>query len=188
MDYLVCSALRDIDSNVTLAYDIACQYSVHFWRRVKDNIPEDMQPRFANNQLEFFVGAMHVHGHTSSCQGAWAGAYRPGNARTPGDNIEHGWPELNVLAGSTLRMGPGSRSDLIDVACLFWNHQKTIGLGESSLQRVWIVLTVNQVLNLQGTSTSLLTMHARALQPSTRSITLSRPRPLICSSHGSTKL
>jgi hypothetical protein len=131
MDFILASSLHNVEMPVVLAYDIACQYSVNFWNRAP-TLPPDIQPKFSPNDMEFFVGIMHIYGHTTKCQGPWSGRYRQGNANTPGDNIEHAWRLLNVLSHSASRMTEGGRIDLLNTALALWNFEKLITLGEWS--------------------------------------------------------
>jgi hypothetical protein len=80
--------------------------------------------------MSYIIGNMHIHNHTTSCQGPFSGEYREGNGRTFGDNIEHGWAELNGMAPSASRMGPGGRADYLDDACGHWNSNKLMTIGE----------------------------------------------------------
>jgi hypothetical protein len=85
-----------VETPITIGYDIACQYSRNFWKRGA-NLPKDIYPKIPPDQLDFYVGIMHIFGHVAKCQGPWSGHYQPGNANTPGDNIKHVWLLLNVL-------------------------------------------------------------------------------------------
>jgi hypothetical protein len=115
---------------VVVTYDIACQYSKNFWKHAQ-GLPLDIYPKFSSDQLEFFVGILHVINHVSACQGKWSGRYRKGNANTPGDNIEHGWPSLNIIAYSARRMTEGGRIDLLNSALGSWNFDKLTRIGNA---------------------------------------------------------
>jgi hypothetical protein len=128
MDYILTSSMRDVITPVVVAYDVACQYTINFWKRAQ-SLPDDLYPKIKPEQLDFFVGIMHIYGHVSRCQGPWSGRYRPGNANTPGDNVEHAWVPLNQLSRSLSRMTPGQRIDSLNSAMDALNFQKLVRSG-----------------------------------------------------------
>jgi hypothetical protein len=137
MDYGLFSTAHDVETPTCVAYDVGCQWirNLHLLR--VPQLPKHIQPKYLSKEnLTVIVGAMHIHGHTSSCQGPFAGEYRPGNGRTFGDGIEHGWADLNSLAPSASRMSPGSRADLIDDGCAWWNLAKEANFCTSGCDRL----------------------------------------------------
>jgi hypothetical protein len=131
MDYGVFSTLRLTRTPTCIAYDIVCQWFKKLWSLRVPKLPQAIQPKFLRQEdMSYIIGAMHIHGHTSTCQGPFAGEYREGNGRTFGDGIEHGWADLNQYAPSASRSGPGARADLLDDALGFWNKLKAENLGE----------------------------------------------------------
>ncbi|KAF8256928.1 hypothetical protein EI94DRAFT_1636053, partial [Lactarius quietus] len=78
MDYSICKALsynmEDIPV-VLVMYDIMCQYSVHFRKRV-ENSPELTLP--SSLELQTGIGLFHIHGHQDSCLPCFSPSYIPG--------------------------------------------------------------------------------------------------------------
>jgi hypothetical protein len=132
MDYCFASGMRGVTTRLCLAYDIGCQWYLNWWSRV-DRLPEHIKPLFRSDDMECFVGIMHIHGHAPECQGRWCGCYRPGNAHTGGDNVEHLWAEMNPISASASRMGPNGRDDLLELAFDFHNFNKMTGFGTSAI-------------------------------------------------------
>jgi hypothetical protein len=131
MDYGLFSTIKFTRTSVCIAYDIACQWFKRLWAYRVPLLPAAIQPQhLIADDMTYIVGAMHIHNHTSSCQGPFAGEYREGNGRTFGNGIEHGWAELNGMAASATRMTPGQRADVLDDALDFWNLMKELGTGE----------------------------------------------------------
>jgi hypothetical protein len=125
MDYGVFLTVRWTQTPVCIAYNIACQWFKRLWSQRVPKLPPQVQPKYLKNEdMSYIIRAMHIHGHTETCQGPFAGEYREGNGQTFGDGIEHGWAELNRIAPSASRSGPGGRADLIEDACHAWNLAK----------------------------------------------------------------
>ena len=134
MDYALLSTLsqaRDVlPREMTLSYDIACQYSKNFEKRHAsyNNVPE-LQCDLSHVRLDFVVPSMHLQGHDESCWIPFGFKYLDGSGRTSGEMIEQGWSTLNHAAGSSKCMTSGSRSDTLDDHLGMHNWEKIINMG-----------------------------------------------------------
>jgi hypothetical protein len=131
MDYLLMSALSGGSlTRLVLSYDIACQWSVNFWKRM-GTYPHDLRlikSTFAS--VTFVVPKFHLPAHIVTCQQNFSFNLTPFVGRTEGEAPERGWADINGTASSTKEMGPGSRRDTLDDHFGDWNWKKITGLGE----------------------------------------------------------
>lgn len=132
VDYAVCQAIRNTNANKTpgvlLAYDVNCQYCIHFRDRIKHNptlrriCPSDLS-------VDFVVGLFHVHGHKDECLSRFAPTFFPGAGVTSGEIIESLWSVLNGAANITRKMTLAHRAEFLDACMQDNNWQKLLGLG-----------------------------------------------------------
>ncbi|KAF8958733.1 hypothetical protein BDZ97DRAFT_1923495 [Flammula alnicola] len=114
---------------ITVSYDIACQWSIHLWDRMKiyptslQFDPETM-PVF-----RFLIPKFHLRAHIMACQTIYSLNYNKGCARTDGEGVERGWDHINPVATSTREMGPGNRRDTVDGHFGDFNWRKTSSMG-----------------------------------------------------------
>lgn len=133
MDYIFASSLRDTSlKEVTVSYDISCQWSVKLMQRLK-LLPESLNTTFDSVDLDFAIPKLHINGHKNSCWSRFGFNYRPGVGRTDGEGIERRWSDMNHAATSTKEMREGHRQDVLDDVCNDSNYRKAIDLGESLL-------------------------------------------------------
>ncbi|KLO05066.1 hypothetical protein SCHPADRAFT_794115, partial [Schizopora paradoxa] len=135
MDYIFASATRGTkDRRVLISYDIACQWSRHFFSRM-DTLPDDVRFDTAKNIVEFVIPKFHIAAHGKQCQSRYSLNFRRLNGRTDGENIERGWAWINPASLSTREMGPGAREDALDDAWAYWNWRISVKFGETLLRR-----------------------------------------------------
>ncbi|KAI0074003.1 hypothetical protein K474DRAFT_1677445 [Panus rudis PR-1116 ss-1] len=128
MDYLILSTLLGVFILLLfLSYDIACQFSKNFAKRV-DNFPSAMQLDLSAIRLHWGIPKKHlaVHGPNHS---KYSFNYLPHVGRTYGEGIESGWSHINPMALSTREMSPGARHETLDDHWGAWNWGKIIGMG-----------------------------------------------------------
>lgn len=129
MDYMFMQGLRDCHlTTLVVSYDIACQWSINFRRRMSANDPTFFMLNEDVN-TKFLVPKFHLPAHIKPCLTRFSFNYTPGVGRTDGEAPERGWAEVNPLAASTREMGPGARRDTLDSHFGDYNWRKTIGLG-----------------------------------------------------------
>lgn len=110
-----------------LAYDVNCQYCIHFRKRMKKGPYLSLDKSFP---IDFVIGLFHVHGHKDECLARFAPTYLPGSGATSGEILESLWSQLNGAARTTRHMTLGTRADTVD-ACMYYNNlRKLEGLCE----------------------------------------------------------
>ncbi|KAI0689410.1 hypothetical protein C8T65DRAFT_700260 [Cerioporus squamosus] len=130
MDYLVFSTLIGIlILALLLLYDIACQWSKHFFKRMEENFPPIMQiDRTKVKDIRFAIPKHHYCVHGGEPHLRWSLNFLRWVGRTYGEGIESHWSHVNPLALSTREMGLGMRHETYDDHWGAWNWQKTISL------------------------------------------------------------
>ncbi|KAF9553123.1 hypothetical protein CPC08DRAFT_646024 [Agrocybe pediades] len=136
MDYLFFSSLKDTDLIETVvSYDIACQWSINLWDRMKI-YPRWMHVDHQNRTTyRFLIPKFHLPAHIKPCHTAYSFDFNDDVGRTDGEGVERGWSFINPVATSTREMGPGSRRDTMDDHFGDWNWKKTIFLALLILRR-----------------------------------------------------
>ncbi|KAJ7059357.1 hypothetical protein C8F01DRAFT_1255058 [Mycena amicta] len=129
MDYIFASLLRHIHRllRMIVSYDIVCQW----WKELRERLmqlPPLVRLELVLAFVRFVVPKLHIHGHTLVCQLKYSLNLVPGSGQTDAEGIERAWAMVRGLAGSTRAMGPGSRSDTLDVYWSFMNWVKLLGL------------------------------------------------------------
>lgn len=114
---------------LTSTYDVFCQHSIHFFNRVKE-YPVSLQLPQKKADFQFLVPKFHLNAHQEPCRIAYSLNWSPRVGQTDGEGPERCWAETNVLAGSTKRMGPGSRWDTMDDHFGDHNWRKLISMGK----------------------------------------------------------
>ncbi|KAJ3905079.1 hypothetical protein F5879DRAFT_988649 [Lentinula edodes] len=137
MDYVNIRSLHvNPPLRLTLSYDVMCQYSKKFEQRIKsygDLLP--LPDSLSVSDMQLLIPKFHLMGHQNSCRHQFAFNYANGTGKTDGESVERVWAESNTLAGSTKKMGPGSRRDTLDDHWNDWNWRKSITLGKRFLKR-----------------------------------------------------
>jgi hypothetical protein len=132
MDYMVLSALMGITvPHVVISYDIGCQWSKHFKKRMVEYPPAMQLP--SDVKVDIAIPSWHVNGHGAFCQNNYSLNYIPGVGRTCGEDIEITWSNTNSLAPSVREMGPGSRRETLNDQWNGWNFRKIVGFRKLSV-------------------------------------------------------
>ncbi|KAK0433276.1 hypothetical protein EV421DRAFT_1741723 [Armillaria borealis] len=98
MDYVVLKTLQQgTPDQVVISYDIACQWSVNFWRRAESYSSRFLPPQ-TPDQIIFLVPKFHLAAHIQKY----------------GEAPERTWAASNLVVSSTKEMAPGSRRDTLD--------------------------------------------------------------------------
>lgn len=142
MDYILLCTLIGTLVPVFLTYDIACQYSKHFARRVAE-FPPCMrldQDRVASMKWAIPKKHWRVHGEKNHSQ--FSLNYQLYAGRTYGEGIETGWAHMNPVSMSTKEMAYFARRELIDEHWGSWNWQKTLAFGKHSIYRCFQLCSV----------------------------------------------
>ncbi|KAF6755172.1 hypothetical protein DFP72DRAFT_847739 [Ephemerocybe angulata] len=108
-----------------LAYDINCQFCIHFWERIDKahhlTIPADLD-------ITYLIGLFHIHGHGEICLPRFASTFLPGAGMASGEIIESLWSILNQAARITKTMTPAHRQEMIDACVTDINWKKLVSV------------------------------------------------------------
>ncbi|RXW15266.1 hypothetical protein EST38_g10589 [Candolleomyces aberdarensis] len=118
MDYAFCQASETTNAEalpaVLFAYDINCQYCIHFRKRISNGQYLHFP---ASVPIHFLIGLFHVHGHKEECLARFAPTFFPGAGMASGEILESLWSQLNGAADITRTMTVANRSEMLD-ACM----------------------------------------------------------------------
>ena len=136
MDFIVLSTLVGVVMMfLTLSYDVACQWSRNFAKRVSE-FPVWMQlPGYLLGSIKYVIPKFHIYGHGCPCQTKYSLNFLPHLGRTNGEEPERWWAHINPVSMSTREMGAGARHDVIDDHAASWNWHKIINFG------IWMFIT-----------------------------------------------
>ncbi|KAI0697385.1 hypothetical protein BC835DRAFT_1227409, partial [Cytidiella melzeri] len=140
VDFLMLSGLQrwmQLKLHIS-AYDINCQYRIHFHERLAA-----FQAKFFNNQKTALrsikscaipatraaVGKFHEPAHKLDCRLSYSFHYLPGAGQTDGEAPERIWAATTFLALRTREMSPGHRHDTINFFHDDMNWRKTYGIA-----------------------------------------------------------
>jgi hypothetical protein len=132
MDFIVLSTLANtpVPRGLTISYDIACQYSRNFKKRITQ-FPSPMRPPSSVvDNIKFVIPKFHLNAHGQSCQTRYSLNFLLHSARTDGEEPERWWAHINPVSMSTREMGPGARHDTLDDHAVAWNWRKITTLGK----------------------------------------------------------
>ncbi|KAG8940645.1 hypothetical protein FRC04_005175 [Tulasnella sp. 424] len=120
-------ARQDPGQRQVISYDIACKYGVKFQERV--SAPYTGGPLLEQSEypkdLEFYVPAWHILGHTPQCNLRFNMRYHPLVGRTAGEGVETIWAVMNAYQYSTREMGHGHRRDTLTDIFNDFNFRKS---------------------------------------------------------------
>lgn len=135
MDYVFGLVLRAIAiSLVLISYDIACQWFVNLFKRMRESWPEEILP-IDEKMLLPAIPKLHEPMHHSAGHDCFSFNYLFRVGETDGECPERVWSPHNALGNSTKTQGPGSRQDVLDDHFGFWNWQKYTNMGTTLLRR-----------------------------------------------------
>jgi hypothetical protein len=130
MDYILLSALAGFDLlELTLSYDIACQWKKNFGERM-EHLPERIRLDLEAFELETGLPVWHALAHEDVCASVNSLNYILGVGRSDGEGVERLWAFLNGFAYQSKEMGLGNRADTIEDKLDSHNFLKNLGQGE----------------------------------------------------------
>ncbi|KAJ6547992.1 hypothetical protein DFH09DRAFT_926685 [Mycena vulgaris] len=118
-----------------VSYDIACQWHINIWMRMRGYANEEIMVDGAEKYMTFLVPKFHLPAHIEACNLRFSFNLTRYVGWTDGEAPERGWANANPLATSTKEMGPGSRRDTLNDHFNDWNYKKILGLGKTMLER-----------------------------------------------------
>jgi hypothetical protein len=130
IDYAVCQSLMTIppDLRVITIYDVACQWSIHFQKRVEESpyleIPKGIS-------LVPAVGKWHLGAHVPECFPKYSLNFVDGIGQIDGEILETLWWPIDKVAGVTRAMSKAHRQEVLDDNMYDSNWKKWVGIGAS---------------------------------------------------------
>ncbi|KAF8892750.1 hypothetical protein CPB85DRAFT_1440831 [Mucidula mucida] len=120
---------------ITVTYDIACQYKKHFFERIKALPPalQDIMGELPN--IQWALPVWHGNVHEVKCEASESLKFKVGVGKTDGEGIERVWAVLNPFSYMTKEQLPGARHDNIEDKINYHNFTKNINLGKPILER-----------------------------------------------------
>lgn len=129
LDFIILSAILGVAlACIFITYDIACQWSKYFKRRMLE-FPEHMQIS-DSTQIKTAIPSWHIHGHGPACRTKFNLGYTKGVGRTCGEEVEITWSHTNPLAPSVREMAMAARRDTLNDHWNGWNFRKRVGFGK----------------------------------------------------------
>lgn len=130
MDYVLLYSLQGASVDIFLTYDIACQYSKNFAKRVAEFPPSMRLNQAIIDAIKWAIPKKHwrVHGEANHSQCSLN--YLPCSGRTYGEGVETGWAHMNPVSMSTKEMAPAARREVVNDRWGSWNWQKIFGFGK----------------------------------------------------------
>ncbi|PPQ81774.1 hypothetical protein CVT26_010082 [Gymnopilus dilepis] len=135
MDYIFGSVLHLIlVFLVLISYDVACQWFVHLFTRMRRDWPEELR---TNRPLTLIpaIPKLHYSMHETAGHETFSLNYIRGVGLSDCECPERVWAPHNALGNSTKTQAPGSRHDVLDDHFGFWNWLKYIGMGSTLLRK-----------------------------------------------------
>lgn len=135
MDYIVFSAIHACGAqwrNITLSYDIACQYFRNLWKRLQSShFPKLLCPDPDRVEVKAAIPKFHLPAHEEKCHTLYSLNLQQGAGRLDGEVIERDWAKLGGAANSTKEMTSGAHHDTLDDCCGDMNYTKVKAMGEN---------------------------------------------------------
>jgi hypothetical protein len=129
IDYAICNALGYKSHGLRealVAYDVACQWSIHFDERVSQSahlsLPQGLHYIPA-------VGKFHLASHREDCFAHFSLNFVHGAGQQDGEVLETLWSSLNKAAGSIRAMTKAHRQEMLDQHILDSNWKKLVNMG-----------------------------------------------------------
>ncbi len=140
MDYIFWSSIKTAQvKNVTLSYDVGCQYKINMEERRKKlhiALRQDDRSPFVDVALPVWHGDIHV----VKCKTENSLLYQDGVGKSNGEGVERTWAAFNAMAWQTKEMHPEVQHDAIEDWVDCHNFRKNVGLGETLHLRLKIAL------------------------------------------------
>ncbi|KAI0084023.1 hypothetical protein BDY19DRAFT_899301 [Irpex rosettiformis] len=146
VDFLMLSALQPwmkLKLHIS-AYDINCQYRIHFWERLEkiraDYCKAQQSTLRSIKEYQFpstraAVGKFHEPAHKVECRLLNSFHYLPGAGQTDGEAPERIWAATTSLDLRTREMTPGNRHDTINYFHDDMNWRRTYGMAASLVKK-----------------------------------------------------
>ncbi|KAJ6464664.1 hypothetical protein C8R47DRAFT_992020, partial [Mycena vitilis] len=140
MDYIIMSSLAGFTGKeLTISYDIACQWRKNLLERV-ERLPQGMRPPFETLLFQCGLPVWHASSHESECTNRNSLSFLPGVGKSDGEGIERLWAELNAFAYHTKTMGIGNRADTLEDKINYHNYMKNLGQADILRRKLMVAI------------------------------------------------
>ncbi|KAI0764426.1 hypothetical protein BC629DRAFT_1293606, partial [Irpex lacteus] len=129
IDYILLGTLIGTELPLFISYDIACQYSKNFGRRVTQFPPYMQLAESRVVSIQWAIPKKHWYAHGEKGHSQLSLNYIPNAGRTYGEGVETFWAYSNPISMSIKEMAADSREETVDDHTGSWNHQKRCNLG-----------------------------------------------------------
>ncbi|KAA1479653.1 hypothetical protein DENSPDRAFT_789438, partial [Dentipellis sp. KUC8613] len=113
---------------LVISYDIACQFSKNFQKRMS-TFPPNFRIDSAVTSVIFLVPKFHLPAHGPKCQADFSFNHTAGVGRTYGETVEANWAKTNRAALSSREMSAGARHESLNDIFGAINWGKTVSMG-----------------------------------------------------------
>ncbi|KAJ6489350.1 hypothetical protein C8R47DRAFT_1071693 [Mycena vitilis] len=138
MDYILLSALIGAyPQELTVSYDIACQWQINFAERMA-KLPAELQRDWSGVLLQSGLPVWHALAH--ECKNENNLGLVPGVGKTDGEGIERLWAILNGSAWQTKEMTLGNRADTLEDKLDSHNFLKNLSQCDTLQRRLIVAL------------------------------------------------
>ncbi|KAJ7059368.1 hypothetical protein C8F01DRAFT_1255068 [Mycena amicta] len=139
---------------IALAYDIICQYMIHFLERVAtiSTGPADtshLATNFDGVDIQYGLPVWHAEAHELLCRVKLVLSYLRGVGKTDGEASERFWAALNPASYATKEMGEGARHDTLEDKIDYLNYEKDIGFGRSLGRKLVVAMSERRKQGLE---------------------------------------
>ncbi|KAJ7041928.1 hypothetical protein C8F04DRAFT_946399 [Mycena alexandri] len=149
MDYILLSAVKGFDGQeLTLSYDIACQWKKNFKERM-EHLPKELHIDLDAIDVDSGLPVWHALAHEELCAVLNSLNYIMGVGKTDGEGIERLWAFLNGCSYQTKEMGLGNRADTVEDKLDSHNFLKNLGQADS-LRRKLIVAIAERARQVEA--------------------------------------
>ena len=93
-------------------YDVACQWSINFWKRVKKSRSLTLTPE--DFEILYAVGKFHLGAHIDTCFALFSLNFVEGAAQVDGEVLETIWHILNPVFATARAMSKAHRRETLD--------------------------------------------------------------------------
>ncbi|KAF7305857.1 CxC2 domain-containing protein [Mycena chlorophos] len=155
MDWLLlCTLWMERLLKYGFAYDVACQWMIHFFERLqviqkRGGHGAMLAAELEKEMCQFGLPVWHAGAHELKCRAQLALAYLLGFGKTDGEAMERVWALLNPAAWATKEMGEGARQDVLEDKIDHLNWEKNLGLGRALAKRLIVAMAERRKQGLE---------------------------------------
>jgi hypothetical protein len=137
-DYAVCEASKyktkyqtsdgfQVLLLILLIYDIACQWSINFWKRLETNPGISFENL---DRLTCAVGKFHLGSHVKKCFWSYSLNFKKGVGYVDGEIMETNWSKFDPFALMARAMGRAHRWELLNDHMRDVNFKKMVRMSK----------------------------------------------------------